>query len=201
MFNRALKQALDESKSTSPQQPAEVSISSQGETASGDPDSESEGASDFLPDQVSSSDEDFEPSPTPAKVARKPPRENKKADVLSKAAPKKRQSKKETTAPPKKPVVRPAVPVHALDSSNLPGSTSVTPGRTSGLGPRAAMADGTNKPKVVKKNIGGTKWVPPSRVDTKNTPQGRTAAPAIRVGLSRKAPIKPLHQTPLKTKN
>ena len=213
LFNRDLKQALVESESSSNHK-KKPAILSQQESVSSDLGSASE-VSDYFPGGCSESDEDFEPSPLPTKTAKNSTKPNSKLKTSTRAVPKKQQVKKEVgkvttkTAPKKQQVSNTCKPLEALDSASLPGSKpAVVKSRPAAKDIKMTGASESVTEKVVKRSVGPPrrKWVPPSRVeDSKTTissPQGRiSGAPVIRVGLSRKAPIKPLHQTPLRTKN
>ena len=179
-----------------------------------------EEASDYVPDGVSDSDEDFQPSPPP--VTTKPSRKTRTAakkeaakKPATKMKPQVASSKKQETKkhPPKKQVagnknVDPLLCPQTVESNHLPGSKPAI-AACSKPASNDIIARQVHSPLPAKKSIGRrTKWVPPGRVDGKtvdSSPCGSrgktTGAPVIRVGLSRKARIKPLHQTPLKTKN
>lgn len=184
-----------------------VTVSSQEESMSGS-DSTSE-VSDYMPDKCSGSDEDFEPSPLPAKPTKKLTKQTKQSGK-AKSSTKTKQPAKKTAGVVSRPASKNKKNVsnackapEAVDSACLPGSMRTS--RPSPVPPVTKVAAESVPGKVTRGPR--TKWVPPSKVDSGNTitsssPQGRlSGAPVIRVGLSRKAPIKPLHQTPLRTKN
>ncbi len=149
---------------------------------------------------------------TSAKTAQKKQQGSNCKKEVEKTSAVKTSPKKQQISSNCKPLVR----HQTVDSSSLPGSKHAVTGsrpmasrpamapNTVTTGPKATATGGDetlSRHTVAKKR---TKWVPPSRVDGKtvgpgsisSSPLGRTTgAPVIRVGLSRRAPIKPLHQT------
>lgn len=159
-------------------------------------------ASDYQPDQPSSStDEDFEPSPPPTAA----PVKTKKSAVTGRRA--KNQatpsSKKENmkitsnmkTTPKPRAAARPSSG-GGVKCAELPGNKTLPTLLTS--------------PQAQVRARGGLKrsWVPPGPANRQNSecrtsvvsPHTRTSgSTAIRVGLSRRAPVKPLHQASKKS--
>ena len=162
-------------------------------------------------EEDSDDDDDFEPSPSPKKL--KKPSESKK----TKKTPSKRENVKvavkSMTAVKCDRVlvnVKPSPgaiegkpssnPVGAVKGTDLPGS------RPPGTAVKSAT---TLTTPVGKKRV--AKWVAPAKAGSTESrhkdsvPLTKSAGgtPLIRVGLSRRAPIKPLHslQSPLRTKN
>lgn len=158
---------------------------------------------DYIPggNNHSDSDDDFEPSPpvkksTECKKTKKVPakKENVKVSVKSVAA-----IKCDKLVGSLKPT--PST-VSTVKGTDLPGS------RPPAEVPQAPVEPTTTPPVVRRKGV--AKWVPPARIGNSasaSLPKGTIppvksaggGAPAIRVGLSRRAPIKPLHaqQSPL----
>lgn len=196
LFNRDLEQAMAKSdniislSSAQGDQSITSSSSSRSEEPSGDPLDDSA----YIPgnNKHSDSDEDFEPSP-PAKKLKKS--EDKKV--------KRKPIKKENV----KTAAKSASGVSTVAGTDMLGSGPLPTGSQSQVGQQTVSI--TNVTPVRRKGV--AKWVPPARVGgNASTTKGSAvppvrsggAAPAIRVGLSRKAPIKPLHsvQSPLQTR-
>lgn len=212
MFNRALKQALTESQSTAPPslppQPEGQTVSTAsaqgGDGDSAEDSSSAEEQSDeeedlSWSDEDDDSDQDFEPSPPPAK----------KSTLISSVAVKeaKREVKKqETKKTPKKQLPKPAKDIPkatptiavqrsspAVQRSSLPAATAHS--TTSPLGHMAQLAD-SKLAKAKGRPVPSCKGSS-NRTDKPITPVGGV----VRLGLSRKARVKPLHQQILQVKN
>lgn len=205
MFNKDLEKALVKSKDTSLSSAKEdESINTSYSPRASQPVEElTLDDSDYIPgrNNHSDSDADFEPSP---KLEKSTEFEGKKAKKV----------------PTRKETVKVAVKSIAdIKCDKLLGSLKPSPSVVStvkvtdlpGSRPPAELqtaVEPTTTPPVRRKGV--AKWVPPARIGNStgqpngNIPPVRSAggAPTIRVGLSRRAPIKPLHtqQSPLQTK-
>ena len=204
MFNRALEQALVVSTSSSPEGPQSDKQSSTEQNNLSDhtdtpdhtddvPDhTDQSDTSDFAPDDhptSSESDDDFQPSPSPEKVVKKKREQKKEPKVaINKTKPsvKKENMRNSSNKNKPTPAARKTVKPVGVKDADLPGNKPQ---------PSAGACKGRGlKPR----------WVPPSRTSVSGTgvassPHTRTASSTagIRVGLSRRAPVKPLHQTPI----
>lgn len=172
--------------------------------------------SDYMPaedncsEEESSSDDDFQPSP-PAKKLKKPS-EGKKT--------KKAPSKKENVKVATKSVTAVKCDRLSVNTNPRPGAAGGKPSPCPIRGVGATDLPGSRPETAVKGTVTApttpvgkrhvAKWVPPAKAGSTDSQHMDSVitkitggAPAIRVGLSRRAPIKPLHslQSPLRTKN
>ena len=150
-------------------------------------------------ENVTGSDDEFEPSSPPTKktkkVAGKKATTAKVSNNGKSVNQKKESAVTNTTGKPQISVKsRPDLPKSvAVRPANLPGAEPSSIGSTN----NSSNSRETHRPK----------WVPPTKIGSGDnavkspcTCVGGTAPP-IRIGLSRKARIKPLHKIPLQTKN
>lgn len=193
MFNRDLEQALATSEGVPVSSDKPIigcSPSPSPSPSQQEPPQPAEEASlDESDYKLSDSDEDFEPSPVRKST------EGKKAKNIK--PPSKKASKSDVKLADMKVAPKSATTI-SCDSQLSESSTksSDLPGSKLGL-------QATTTTPVRKRGV--AKWVPPARVEgnagyTKTSFGPARGVPMIRLGLSRKAPIKSLH-SPLRTKN
>lgn len=176
LYRRVLRDDNQEQSLTSPDNSAELEDRDHNDT------------SDYLPDrECSDSDEDFEPTP-PTKnrkcTDRKATSKTKKTPGSKKANVKSTLKSKATSKKCDKDPVH-LKPLACMNVAELPGS--------------GCKSLAGQQPLITLSKRGPTsKWNPPGKAggsETKIT-SPRTNTPVIRIGLSRRAPIKPLHQIP-----
>lgn len=212
LFNRDLEQALAKSENSSlssAQGDQSITAGSPSRLIQPVDDSSRDPLddSDYFPGSkkyLESDDEDFEPSP-PAKKPKKSEGKEKRKPVKKEntktAAKSARANCKVSTKPS----------VSTVRGSDLPGSrppARLPTAPKTDLQSKVGLQTSTRTDAAQVKRKGVAKWVPPARVGHNAggsiTPvRSGGGAPAIRIGLSRKAPIKPLHslQSPVQTKN